>query len=284
MTRPARPPAGARRRCASSRRRPPAGASEQRRGGPTHSRRHTARASAGRDDRSRRRSRLPDGHDRAGELPRRRLERHLLRTVRRQGRVSVGRVSHRRRAHVRRDASKRCPTASTPRCCASRCDGLLSAVRDDPDAGRVLFIEAFAGGPRLREQMKHVLEESERRAELFLDGPPAGSPSLDVPAIALVGAVRSVVARHLRTHSEDLLPSLLDPMLAWMESYSVPPGEIRWSAGEDRAARDRAAAARGCRATRQGGCRAGCPAAGTACRRASSRAASGRGSSTRLRR
>ncbi len=112
-------------------------------------------------------------------------------------------------------------------------DGLLCAVRDDPDAGRVLFIEALAGGPRLREQMKQVLGEFEQRAERFLDSPPAGSPCLDVPAIALVGAVRSVVARHLRTHSEDLLPSLLDALLAWMQSYSVAPGETRWSVGED---------------------------------------------------
>ena len=73
-------------RCSSSRRRPPAGAVQQRRGGPAHARRHTARAAARGDDRARH-ERLPGDHDRPGELARRRLQRDLLRTVRRQGRL-----------------------------------------------------------------------------------------------------------------------------------------------------------------------------------------------------
>jgi AcrR family transcriptional regulator len=108
--------------------------------------------------------------------------------------------------------------------------GLLVSVRDDPHAGRLLFIEALAGGPRLREEIKRLLGEFEHRAEAFLDAQAPDGPTLDVPAIAIVGAVRSIVARHLRTHSEDLLPSLLDDMLAWMHSYAVAPGTERWSA------------------------------------------------------
>jgi len=108
---------------------------------------------------------------------------------------------------------------------------MLRSVQGDPDAGRVMFIEALAGGPRLREELRLVLAEFERRAEEFLDDPSADGRTLDIPAMALVGAVRSIVARHLRTHSEDLLASLLEDMLTWMESYSIAPGRARWSTG-----------------------------------------------------
>lgn len=107
--------------------------------------------------------------------------------------------------------------------------GMLESVQGDPAAARVLFVESLAGGPRLREELKLVLGEFENRAEAFLEHPPEATGTLDVPAIALVGAVRSIVARHLRTHSEDLLPSLLEDMLAWMNSYTIEPGERRWS-------------------------------------------------------
>jgi len=113
----------------------------------------------------------------------------------------------------------------------SALDGLLRSVRDEPDAARLLFIEALAGGPRLREEIKRQLGDFERQTEMFLDAQTPDSATLDLPAIAIVGAVRSIVARHLRTHSEDLLPALRDDMLAWMNAYAVEPGERRWSSG-----------------------------------------------------
>ncbi len=109
--------------------------------------------------------------------------------------------------------------------------GLLDAARDDPDAARVMYIEALAGGPQLREEVRRVLGELERRAEESLDNQPPGTGTLDIPTIALIGAVRGIVARHLRTHSEDLLPSLLEDILAWMAAYSIEPGRERWSTG-----------------------------------------------------
>jgi AcrR family transcriptional regulator len=49
----------------------------------------------------------------------------------------------------------------------------------------------------------------------------------------LIGGVRYIVSRHLRTHEEDRLTRLTDDIIAWMGSYAVP-GEIgRWSAGPE---------------------------------------------------
>ena len=95
------------------------------------------------------------------------------------------------------------------------------------------FIEARAGGPRLLAEMARALEEFELSAEALLAHPPAGSTTLDVPAKALVGAVRSLVARHLRTHSEDRLPMLADDIVSWMGSYAAPATEERWSVGPE---------------------------------------------------
>jgi len=108
---------------------------------------------------------------------------------------------------------------------------VLTGVQGDPNAGRLMFVEGLAGGPRVRTELARVLESFETRAEARLDDATDDADTLDIPAIALVGAVRSIVARHLRTHSEDLLPSLLDDMIAWVQSYAVPSGQARWSTG-----------------------------------------------------
>lgn len=106
---------------------------------------------------------------------------------------------------------------------------LLRALTDDPDAGRVMFVEALAGGPRLRAELKNVLDGMEQSAEALLGSPPEGGATLDIPGRALLGAVRHVVSCHLRTHGEDKLPALTEEILAWMGAYSVPAGAGRWS-------------------------------------------------------
>lgn len=108
---------------------------------------------------------------------------------------------------------------------------LLSAVQRDPNGSRVLFIESMAGGPGMLEERRWVLEEFDQRAQTFLDNTPAGGNALDLPVDALVGAVRSIVSRHLRTNAEDQLPGLAGELLAWIGSYAVPAGQTRWSTG-----------------------------------------------------
>jgi len=110
-------------------------------------------------------------------------------------------------------------------------DGLLSALQSDPDAGRVLFVEALAGGSRVRETRARALGRLERTVGEFLDNAPAAGNTLDIPVAPLMGAVRSIVSRHLRTHSEDRLGLLVEDMLAWMGAYAIPAGGARWSTG-----------------------------------------------------
>jgi AcrR family transcriptional regulator len=110
---------------------------------------------------------------------------------------------------------------------------VIRSVQADPDGGRVMFVEAAAGGPQLREEARSVLEGMVANAELLLDGAPAHGVTLDIPSRALIGAVRGVVSAHLRTHSEDRLPRLTEDMLAWMASYAVGSEHGRWSTGPE---------------------------------------------------
>lgn len=110
---------------------------------------------------------------------------------------------------------------------------LLRSVEAEPDAGRVMFVEALAGGPRLRAAVRALLDGMEENAEALLQSAPPDGPTLDLPGRALLGAVRHVVSRHLRTHSEDRLARLTDDVLASMGSYAVPQAAGRWSTGPE---------------------------------------------------
>ena len=112
-------------------------------------------------------------------------------------------------------------------------DALLSALEEDPDAGRVLFIEALGAGAPIRAARGYVLEEFERRLEQMLERTPPDQPTLDVPLMAVVGALRHIISRHLRTRREDRLPALLDDGLLWLSSYVVPGASRRWSTSPD---------------------------------------------------
>jgi AcrR family transcriptional regulator len=112
-------------------------------------------------------------------------------------------------------------------------DALLSALEEDPDAGRLLFIEALGAGAAIRAARGYVLEEFERRLEEMLERTPAEQPTLDVPLMAVVGALRHIISRRLRTRTEDQLPALLDDGLLWLSSYVAPGGSRRWSTSQD---------------------------------------------------
>jgi len=85
----------------------------------------------------------------------------------------------------------------------------------------------------VRAAVREVLAGMEQSAEALLDNAPPDGVTLDIPGRALIGAVRHVVARHLRTHSEDKLPRLAEDVLASMACYTVPTAAGRWSIGPE---------------------------------------------------
>jgi AcrR family transcriptional regulator len=108
---------------------------------------------------------------------------------------------------------------------------LLEAVRDEPAAARLLFVESLASGPSVRVERRLVTGVFQRRAEALLASTPAAASRLDLPPAALVGGLRSVVARHLRSSAEDELPALAEDLVAWIAAYGVGPTRVPWSTG-----------------------------------------------------
>lgn len=110
---------------------------------------------------------------------------------------------------------------------------LLRAVQQDPHAARVLFIEALGGGPRLRDERLRIAGELGREIDGFLASSTPGRGVLDLPATALAGGIRNIVARYLHIDAEDRLPPLAGELAEWVSSYAAPPGVERWSTGPE---------------------------------------------------
>jgi AcrR family transcriptional regulator len=106
---------------------------------------------------------------------------------------------------------------------------LLEALREDPDAGRVVFVEALAGGPLVRAQARGTQQRCARELEALFETAGRRSAVPDIPVHALVGGVHAMAARYLRTNSEERLPLLLENLLDWISSYVVLPGAPRWT-------------------------------------------------------
>jgi AcrR family transcriptional regulator len=108
---------------------------------------------------------------------------------------------------------------------------LLTAVRDDPAAAKLLFVESLAAGPRIRQERRTVIGVFQRRTRALLASTPDAGPQLDIPPAAVTGAIRSIVARHLRITAEDQLPELAEDLVAWLGSYAVAATRTPWSTG-----------------------------------------------------
>jgi AcrR family transcriptional regulator len=106
---------------------------------------------------------------------------------------------------------------------------LLNAIGEDPAAGWIVFIEGLANRAQLPAERDRLMDAYESAVEEFLRDGPRDEILLDVPAITLVGAVRAIVSRRLRTGAADQLPRLLDDLDSWIQSYAVPAGAHRWS-------------------------------------------------------
>ncbi len=137
------------------------------------------------------------------------------------------------RARVYRQMEPRSTSESWLDSARDALEGLFAGLQADPAAGRLLFVESLAGGERMRVEREQALAEQERRVEEFLGSRPAGTETLDIPVVALEGARRYIVSRHLRTHSEDLLSQRVEELLQWMSCYAVPAGQERWSTGPE---------------------------------------------------
>jgi AcrR family transcriptional regulator len=108
---------------------------------------------------------------------------------------------------------------------------LLGQIESDPEAAWLFFVESMAAGARVRRHRNEVLAAFEALTSEFLDQAPADGQTLDIPPVALVGAIRSLASAQLRADAADRLPNLADGLVIWMRSYAAPASRERWSTG-----------------------------------------------------
>ncbi len=108
---------------------------------------------------------------------------------------------------------------------------LLGEMESDPETAWLFFVESMAGGARVRSHRTEVLDAFDRLIEAFLDAAPADGPTLDIPPVALVGAIRSIASTYMSGNETDRLPALVEDLVAWIRSYAAPAVRPRWSAG-----------------------------------------------------
>jgi AcrR family transcriptional regulator len=101
---------------------------------------------------------------------------------------------------------------------------LLRAADADPAAARLLLVEAMAGGKEVCAAHEALLLRVEEAIDRYLDGP--GRRRLEIPARALLGGIANLVGMRV-FRREGPLTGLAEELVAWLESYSLPPGRSR---------------------------------------------------------
>jgi AcrR family transcriptional regulator len=111
---------------------------------------------------------------------------------------------------------------------ASAIRALVAFASSEPAAARFLMKEALAGGPVALGARDDALDETAQAIEDALGTAAKDVAVPDLPIAALLGAIHRLLATRLR-RGERVLSGLLEDLLAWVESYSGPLAERRWS-------------------------------------------------------
>jgi AcrR family transcriptional regulator len=108
---------------------------------------------------------------------------------------------------------------------------LLGAADAHPDTARLLLVEAMAGNAEVCGEHERLLGEVEAALDRYLDAAAESSPALQIPARALLGGIVNLLAMRV-FRQEGGLTDLCEDLLAWLDSYALPPGRERLGEGE----------------------------------------------------
>jgi AcrR family transcriptional regulator len=102
-------------------------------------------------------------------------------------------------------------------------ENLLASAAADPAAARVVLVEALAGPATVRAEHERLLDFAEATIQRYLDeGPRRGR--LEIPARGLLGGLIGIVAIRVFRGEAGRLETLLENLMAWIDSYSIPKG------------------------------------------------------------
>jgi AcrR family transcriptional regulator len=104
---------------------------------------------------------------------------------------------------------------------------LVAFAEQEPDAARLLFVEALAAGPPALATRDALIDDLADAVEAARDG---AEPVLDVPALALIAGVFRLLSMRL-PRGEGALHGLRDDLDEWVGSYALDGQEPRWHHG-----------------------------------------------------
>ena len=117
---------------------------------------------------------------------------------------------------------------------AGKAHALLSAVLDPDEQStprwRFLLSQARGGGERVRAHRARLVTELEALFDELLDNPPPDTVTLDIPAKALLGGVRSTIS--IRRYQGNLEDPIREQLLSWARSYAIPAEQPRHSGAD----------------------------------------------------
>lgn len=100
-------------------------------------------------------------------------------------------------------------------------DDVLESMASAPAATRILVVEAFAAGPRVRELHDQVLRGVEATLEPWLRAPEEGVQAAITSRAAMEGVGGILLRRTFRGETAQLA-ELRSDILIWLESYAAP--------------------------------------------------------------
>lgn len=104
---------------------------------------------------------------------------------------------------------------------------LVGFASAEPSRARFLMGEAMAGGRRALDARDHGIAQLAAAIDEVSASASSQATISDIPSGVLVGAAYRLLSSRLR-RGEPAISELLEPVLEWLEGYSVPPRESRW--------------------------------------------------------
>jgi AcrR family transcriptional regulator len=111
------------------------------------------------------------------------------------------------------------------------CRTLVLAERF-PAAAQVMLIEARAGDATVRAEHEELLDLVETAIDRSLEAAAERGAAIEIPVRALLGGIVNLVGMRVFRHEAGGIPDLLDDLLIWFASYSLPPGDRRLRSAE----------------------------------------------------
>ncbi len=122
-------------------------------------------------------------------------------------------------------AARRAPTRVEPPAVLGR---VLTLAQENPSATALVLIESLAGDAAVRAGREELLDEIEVLLGGYLSAYEGAIP-LEIPVRALLGGIGNLIGTRLFRREAGDLADLLDDLLVWLASYSMPPGRTRMS-------------------------------------------------------